>query len=500
MKLSYFEEPELQFGDGLHLDNKFGLLNLGPFDIHEKRRPEKILIGLVGSPQSNTGVRDWFKRIGNGVAAKTSKKPNLFPRYPSDADGMPFRSELVFDLALQVDLHTRDYVPVSAKPEGIERLQALAGVFIDKAKDLQNKGANIVVIAIPGEAFPLFGQASEDDDAADEEEATPVATPVDGVIAPVPVAEEKKKPRVPYFHDVLKACAMQEGVVIQMIRPSTYDDSMKRKETDSYGRRRRLQDPATRAWNIVTGIYYKAGGTPWRIPRKDHDLDTCYLGVSFFKTVDEKTLQTSVAQVFNERGYGLIVRGGEATFNKDDRQVHLDEKGMEELVSRALNAYSGEHHHLPARLMVHKSSQFSPSEIKGVKAAVAKASIGFTDMISLRSSFTRLFRDGYYPPLRGTCLELNDQEWILYTRGTVYFYEEYPGMYVPKSLMVRFDDISSSKEEICRSLLLLSKMNWNNTQMDEVFPITLRAAHQVGTILKHVPEDGRIEPHYKFYM
>jgi len=60
--------------------------------------------------------------------------------------------------------------------------------------------------------------------------------------------------------------------------------------------------------------------------------------------------------------------------------------------------------------------------------------------------------------------------------------------------------ISSSKEEICRSLLLLSKMNWNNTQMDEVFPITLRAAHQVGTILKHIPEDGRIEPHYKFYM
>jgi hypothetical protein len=196
----------------------------------------------------------------------------------------------------------------------------------------------------------------------------------------------------------------------------------------------------------------------------------------------------------------LIVRGGEARFDKDDRQVHLDEKGMEELVSSALNAYSGEHHHLPARLMVHKSSHFSPDEIKGVKTAVAKASIGFTDMISLRSCFPRLFRDGYYPPLRGTCLELNDVECVLYTRGTVYFYEEYPGMYVPKSLMVRYDDITSSKEDICRSLLLLSKMNWNNTQMDEVFPITLRAARQADTILKHIPDNGRIEPLYKFYM
>jgi hypothetical protein len=33
---------------------------------------------------------------------------------------------------------------------------------------------------------------------------------------------------------------------------------------------RPLQDEATRAWNIFSALYYKAGGTPWRLVR-DHD-------------------------------------------------------------------------------------------------------------------------------------------------------------------------------------------------------------------------------------
>ena len=161
MKLSFFEEPELQFGSGLHLDNKFGLLNLGPFDLREKRRPEKILIGLVGSPTSNSGVKAWFKRIEQGVPAKASKKPNLFPRFPSVAEGMPFRSEFVFDPSLQVDLQTRDYVTaVSSVPEGIERLQALAEVFVSRAKALQDKGANIAAFLVAASHSSILGKNS----------------------------------------------------------------------------------------------------------------------------------------------------------------------------------------------------------------------------------------------------------------------------------------------------------------------------------------------------
>jgi hypothetical protein len=43
-------------------------------------------------------------------------------------------------------------------------------------------------------------------------------------------------------------------------------------------------------------------------------------------------------------------------------------------------------------------------------------------------------------------------------------------------------------------------MNWNNTQFDGHDPITVRAARQVGKILKYVGPDEPVEPRYAHYM
>ncbi len=40
-----------------------------------------------------------------------------------------------------------------------------------------------------------------------------------------------------------------------------------------------------------------------------------------------------------------------------------------------------------------------------------------------------------------------------------------------------------------REILSLTKMNWNNTQFDNSWPITIKAARQVGNILKYVDND-----------
>lgn len=42
------------------------------------------------------------------------------------------------------------------------------------------------------------------------------------------------------------------------------------------------------------------------------------------------------------------------------------------------------------------------------------------------------------------------------------------------------------------NILALTKMNWNNAQLDERNPLTLRTAYRVGSILKHVPTEARI--------
>src|SRR5439155_18450593 len=133
---------------------------------------------------------------------------------------------------------------------------------------------------------------------------------------PVPAGE----PRLD-FHDLLKARAMRLPPV-QLMLPSTADPRRARK-TKRTKIVRSIQDDATRAWNLHTALYYKAMGRPWRIPRDSTDFATCYVGISFFHTLDRSSVLTSMAQVFDERGDGVIVQGGPAEINKEDRIPHL---------------------------------------------------------------------------------------------------------------------------------------------------------------------------------
>ncbi len=122
------------------------------------------------------------------------------------------------------------------------------------------------------------------------------------------------------------------------------------------------------------------------------------------------------------------------------------------------------------------------------------------DFIYISSSFNRLYRSNYYPPLRGTYLELDTTTALLYTRGSVPFYEEYPGMYVPKTLMIKHERSWADLKDVAGEIIALTKMNWNNTQFDNLNPITIRASRQVGSILKYTRPQDQIEHLYKFFM
>jgi len=45
-----------------------------------------------------------------------------------------------------------------------------------------------------------------------------------------------------------------------------------------------VQDPATRAWNLLNAAFYKAGKVPWRLPPSEHEYKTCYIGIGFTET------------------------------------------------------------------------------------------------------------------------------------------------------------------------------------------------------------------------
>jgi hypothetical protein len=150
--------------------------------------------------------------------------------------------------------------------------------------------------------------------------------------------------------------------------------------------------------------------------------------------------------------------------------------------------------------VVHKTSNFDDQENAAFRAAIEAERIAVYDLVTLDKSRIRLYREGYYPPLRGTWVTLDPQSHILYTRGSVSFYEEYPGMYVPQSLLVKFFHTEAQFSETMRDLMLLSKLNWNNIQMDSTLPITISGARAVGSILRWVAEPSLPNREYRFFM
>ena len=73
-------------------------------------------------------------------------------------------------------------------------------------------------------------------------------------------------------------------------------------------------------------------------------------------------------------------------------------------------------------------------------------------------------------------------------------------MYVPNPLQITVYEQDSSLESLCDEILWLTKMNWNNTQMDSRLPITLECSRKIGEIMKYASPAEKPQVSYSFYM
>lgn len=491
MKLSFFEEPELEFGGGgTHIDMRYGIAQYGPLDIGDTKAPTQLKLGLIGTDETIGAIRQWFERCKTGIDRKESKLGNLFPGFPGFTNDLAFRSALVFHDRWCSPIRQREIDGVIAHSDGDSTVRQSVAMFVDRAAELVQQGGPMVIACVPPHDLLAAVDERRGGPDPDGQEIDEGSEPADA-----------RSAATISFHDLLKAEGMRLAVPFQMVRPKTYGGIQPKKK----GRRKKnaatpLQDEATRAWNIHTALYYKAGGIPWRLVRDAAELTTCFVGISFYRTLDKSRLLTSVAQVFNERGEGVIVKGAQAQLDKNDKTPHLSASDAHALLKLAIQTYRREHHTTPARVVVHKTSRILPDEAEGFDAAANEHSIDIVELLTVRRSFSRLFREGTYPPMRGTFIELQKTSGLLYLRGSVDFFKTYPGMYVPRPLEFSVYRAETSVEQLAREMLSLSKLNWNNTQFDGGEPITVRAARRVGDILKCVVENGPVQPTFRFFM
>jgi hypothetical protein len=423
-------------------------------------------------------VRDWLEHCKHGVASDEQKLKALRPPFPGMTQQL-FGTSLELSDAATRAISRHELSKALAKSDPLPHI---VEAFMDHARDLAGKsGLHVLVVAPPAEVFAL----------GDTPRTRTPDPPIDELQEPAP-EQEPSPPSTLNFHDLFKAQALDLQLPCQLSRPDTYGSI-------SIGRGRRLQDKATTAWNFHTALYYKAGGVPWRLARQAAVLTTCYVGVSFFRSVAGDKLMTSVAQVFDERGEGLIVQGGSASYDKDDRSPHSSRQDAQELLANGLATYRREHKTMPARVVMHKTSYFNADEREGFKRAAEDEKLEVLDLVSVRRSGARVLRAGDSPMVRGTAMLFDDKSGIVYLKGTVPYFQVYPGAYIPRALEFVRADGETGASDLAHELVGLSKLNFNNTQFDSGDPITVRAARRVGDILKHVPSGKKVNARFRYF-
>lgn len=472
MIIEHVNEPRLIFGSGEHICPRRGIFEYGVYDQRQKIRKKEVYVGGVGTSQCIDLLSNWMERCKGLIAAPSdAKQENLHFPFCGYSSNTGFKSDLTFSGDLTKTIKNSEIKALIKIENRTERVNQAINMYYENIKFLaQNRHVDVIVCVIPDNLYEVISsEAKPGEEMLEEEESY----------------EELN------FRRALKAKAMHLSKPLQLIKQASLDPNKKSEQ----------QDDATKAWNFFTALYYKSGPTiPWKLKRDESKGTSCAVGIAFYRSRDRQTLSTSLAQIFDELGNGLILRGTPVEIDKEDRIPRLTESQAYDLLKAALSEYRVALGTYPARVVIHKSSNFTDQEIVGLEAAGRDLHIDAIDFVTVIDSKLRLYRDGIYPPYRGTLTKIDNERQILYSRGAVWYYQTYTGLYVPQPLELRIVKSEESPSFIAEEILGLTKMNWNNTQFDGKYPVTLGCARKVGEIMKYLNDSEVPQVRYSYYM
>ncbi|MFC1803759.1 hypothetical protein ACFL0D_07325 [Thermoproteota archaeon] len=290
------------------------------------------------------------------------------------------------------------------------------------------------------------------------------------------------------LRSLVKSYCMEYDIPIQILRPHTYEPY----NPD----RPRREDDATTFWNLAIAMFYKANNLPWRV--KGLMEDTSYIGISFFRDrTDPSNVKTALAQFFSLDSEGFVFKGEKAKVDENNA-AHVSKDDAIDIIQTAIKVYESNKGHKPRRLVVHKTSRFNEEEIEGFREGANEVSK--LDLVAFGNRNLKMVRWGKEPPIRGSMVRLPDNSVLLYTFGYIPYLDVYPGPRVPSPLEILEHHGSTSIDNVCKEILALTKLNWNNAKFCIKAPITIGFARRVGNILRNIPPDAEIQNKFKYYM
>ena len=491
LKVSVLPEPCLEFGDGnRHQEPRTGLTKSGPFSLrYGNDIPGSVRLGFIGTSELIDAGHSWFQRCQQGILAGKSNR-RRHPDFPPFEE--VFHTKLDIQDRWTLELSQRELAETLIQPPH-RQFQALVDLYDNAVKRLAERqlGPNIIICSLPDELLEKFhtwqlsGRPQRrrrtnrpptqqlelfDEQTIDEHSVDNLAI-------------------VRNFRRSLKAKAMLHNARIQLAHNKLFLDH------------ENGDDPATKAWDVCTACFYKAGGIPWRLA--EATPYTCFVGISFhhFRGESNNVVYCSCAEAFSTETEGFVLRGDYIDWAREaGRQPHLNEYQANNLGQAIISEYRNRTGRNPNRLVLHKTSKFEDQEKAGFTAAWKHVpEVEFITIYSTYRASPRLFPGDDYPPRRGTLLDLNGSKY-LYTTG---FYEpwgSYPGPHIPRPLEVRNESNREQTERACREILGLTKMSFNSSAPSGLEPITIKMARAVGPIMVEVDEGRTPDTSYASYM
>jgi len=493
LKLS---EPSLQFGFGqTNPDPRDGLFLFGP--LSDQRKPLSMRVGVVGTLDGIFAYREWVSKIRHYIPA-----PNLAAAHQFSFPGFEaaFKTSWPEKPVIEVPVSASEIAKSIRLSDRHRAIHQTVGLFADPIRRKLREeeiAVDIWFVVIPDDVY-LYGRPLS---RVPKSERILIQQTMNQRIArqlqtaPSLFEEDMKAAEIYLhgidFHNQLKARLLLEKITTQIVRESTL---LQPAEVNSGTRLRRLQDPATLAWNLCTSSFYKANGRPWKLAKVRERV--CYIGIVFKRTSDDLNNGNACcgAQMFLDTGDGLVFKGALGPwYSPSSREFHLSRSAARALIEETLKAYWEEHRSMPEELFIHGQTYFNEEEWNGFSEAVPSD----TCLVGIRirrSNEMKIFRPGSHPVLRGSAYRMHSRKALLWTNGFIPELDTYPGREVPNPISVEIVRGEAELGSVLDDIMGLTKMNFNTCIFADGLPVTLRFANAVGEIILSAPREQPLPP------
>jgi len=508
LQVIHLAEPVLEFGHGQSSEHpKDGLFLYGPHEGPSKTK--SISVGVIGTQNGLHHFGEWATRLAGLVKVppptKREKKDRIhlsdFPGLAA-AFGLTIESDLITKLvdAKELDDATRTLNHHEAVREAVD----LYVGHISKHVENDERPVDVWFLVLPELVFerckPQSKRAGLGLVKGDFGKKQRVRQALPLLAEVVDQSEEVIFDDIPDFHRPVKARLLKLNYTSQLVRETTLAPHAFLNAANY--EQRKLQEPATVAWNLATGLYYKTQPRPpWRLSQVREGV--CYIGLAFKTLPNNSNHACCAAQMFLTEGDGVVFRGANGPWKTSEREYHLKGDEAKNLIEMVVETFAESHDGPPKELFIHGKTTFTNAEWDGFANSAPKD----TNVVGVRIKEThgevKLFRDGDYPVLRGTAIVIDERNAYLWTNGYLPRLDTYIGPETPNPLFVTLLRSSGPMppiETVLADIVCLTKINYNACNFSDGLPVTLRFADKVGDILTMgSAKDARKQP-FKFYV